>query len=177
MERFTYKDASGNWVIACNRFWNYLKLKFPAHVKGEAVDRLAAYEDTGLEPQDIEKIRKDVEAGFLKQTARRYGVKVDRIRELMEADREGRCTIISTPERLMVYENLECDVKPERLLELAKADWDGRCVIVTRCSECKNHVEFEGKHYCKFWRMYCPNDSEFYCKAALKGEHDGKDHH
>ena len=61
----------------------------------------------------------------------------------------------------------------ERVAELVEADRDGRFVIVKRCSECKNHVEFGGKHYCKFWRMYCPNDSEFYCKAAMKGEQDG----
>lgn len=58
-------------------------------------DRVAAYEDTGLEPQEIEKIRQDVEAGFLKQTARRYGVDVDRIRELVEADRDGRCVVLA----------------------------------------------------------------------------------
>ena len=57
-------------------------------------DRVAAYEDTGLEPQEIEKIRQDVEAGFLEQTARRYGVDVDRIRELVKADRDGRCVVL-----------------------------------------------------------------------------------
>ena len=39
-------------------------------------------------------------------------------------------------------------------------------VPVVRCRECVNHSEVDGYHYCKFWRMYCPDDSEFYCKAA-----------
>ena len=55
----------------------------------------------------------------------------------------------------------------DRLRELVEADRDGRCVVVTRCGECKNHREVDGYHYCKFWRMYCPDDWDFYCKAAM----------
>lgn len=63
----------------------------------------------------------------------------------------------------------------DRLRELVEADKDGQCIIVTRCCECKNHSDVDGEHYCKFWRMYCPDDSEFYCKAAkpMKGESNG----
>lgn len=57
-------------------------------------NRLSAYEDTGLEPEEIAKIREDVENGYLKSTARRYGISVDRLRELAQADREGRCMIL-----------------------------------------------------------------------------------
>lgn len=41
---------------------------------------------------------------------------------------------------------------------------------VVRCRECDNHSEVDGLHYCKFWRMYCPNDSEFFCKAGQRKE-------
>lgn len=59
---------------------------------GQAVaDRLAAYEDTGLEPEEIKKIKQDVEDGYMKSTARCYGINVSRLRELARADREGRC--------------------------------------------------------------------------------------
>ena len=37
----------------------------------DAILRLAAYENTGLEPEEISKIREDVENGYLKSTARR----------------------------------------------------------------------------------------------------------
>lgn len=57
-------------------------------------NRLAAYEDTGLEPEEIAKIREDVETGYLKSTARRYGIPVDRLRELAQADREGRVVVL-----------------------------------------------------------------------------------
>ena len=60
----------------------------------DIIDRLAAYEDTGLEPGEIERIKQDVEEGCLKSTARRYGIDVSRLRELAKADREGRIEII-----------------------------------------------------------------------------------
>lgn len=56
--------------------------------------KCAAYEDTGLEPEEISKIREDVENGYLKSTARRYGVSVDRLCELAEADLDDRCVIL-----------------------------------------------------------------------------------
>ena len=67
---------------------------------GDVVDletlcaKLAAYEDTGLDPEEIVKIREDVEDGYLKSTARRYGIPVSRLRELAQADREGRCVVL-----------------------------------------------------------------------------------
>lgn len=39
-------------------------------------------------------------------------------------------------------------------------------VPVVRCEDCGNHSESDGNHYCKFWRMYCPDDSDFFCKAG-----------
>lgn len=43
-------------------------------------------------------------------------------------------------------------------------------VPVVRCQECANHSDTDGKHYCKFWRMYCPDDSDFFCKAGKRKE-------
>ena len=43
-------------------------------------------------------------------------------------------------------------------------------VPVVRCFECEKHCESNGQHYCKFWRMYCPDDSEFFCKAGERKE-------
>lgn len=69
----------------------------------QAVDRLAAYEETGLEPEEIEKIASDVEHGFFHETARRYGIPVDRLRELAKADRDGRCVVLPVKEGEIVY--------------------------------------------------------------------------
>lgn len=72
----------------------------------DAILRLAAYENTGLEPEEISKIREDVENGYLKSTARRYGVSVDRLRELAEADRDGRCVVLPCKVEDDVYINI-----------------------------------------------------------------------
>src|SRR5574344_389049 len=59
----------------------------------DAVSRLAAYEDTGLEPKEnkdfIERWKYAAElAGLCKEMG------ADRLRELAEADRDGRCMIL-----------------------------------------------------------------------------------
>lgn len=84
-------------MIACNKFWNYLKLKLPAHLKGDSVDRLAAYENTGLEPQEIKQI---VELfHFYRHICGE--TPPDRLRELVEADRKGRVEILTGDSREM----------------------------------------------------------------------------
>lgn len=56
-------------------------------VINKAVDRLAAYEKTGLEPEDFK--RAFTEDALLKLTGQLLGVTPDRLRELAQADREG----------------------------------------------------------------------------------------
>ena len=119
---------------------------------GTVADRLAAYEDTGLEPEEIAKIREDVGNGYMKSTARRYGISVDRLRELAQADREGRCVVLPCKIDDDVYINLfgrtldatvisisELASTPTykamygiRLCYIFKADDVGRTVFLTR---------------------------------------------
>lgn len=56
-------------------------------VINKAVDRLAAYEETGLEPEDIKRAFN--EAAVLKLAGQALGITPDRLRELAQADREG----------------------------------------------------------------------------------------
>lgn len=88
MNRYTEK-VDGIWSVSCK----YEEPPYPV-VTQEVIDRLAAYEDTGLEPEEVAKIREDVENGYMKSTARRYGISVARLRELAQADREGRCVVL-----------------------------------------------------------------------------------
>lgn len=101
MERLTYwcEDGRGvgKWFVAID--------SEGGEDYGPHIDRLAAYEKTGLEPEEIAKIREDVENGYLKSTARRYGIPVDRLRELAKADREGRCVVLPCkPSDVTVYQ-------------------------------------------------------------------------
>ena len=94
MERYTEKHYGENgYYLVCSGNCETLNCG-DCGILDKIVDRLAAYEDTGLEPEEIAKIREDVENGYLKSTARRYGISVDRLRELAQADREGRCVVL-----------------------------------------------------------------------------------
>ena len=57
-----------------------------------ALKKLAAYEDTGLEPDDI--TRPFDETTILQLAGSVLGVSPDRLRELAQADREGRCVVL-----------------------------------------------------------------------------------
>ena len=82
MERYTYFDG-GKWRLKIG----------DTEYSGKAVDRLAAYEDTGLEPKDIVALTRHPDfaiADYYKS----LGLTMERITELAQADREGRCFII-----------------------------------------------------------------------------------
>ena len=85
---------------------SHIKYNAPVCPERARYDRLAAYEDTGLEPEEIAKIREDVENGYMKSAARRYGISVDRLRELAQADREGRCVVLPCKVEDDVYINI-----------------------------------------------------------------------
>ncbi len=88
MERITRLYHSGNWGL-----------------KGgidDAVKRLAAYENTDLEPETISKIR-DIVLDI--------SGNLDRLRELAQADRYGRCVVLPCKKGDTVYRIVN-DVTP-----------------------------------------------------------------
>ena len=84
--------------------------------------RLAAYEDTSLEPEEVSDfdrlVKLYLEAGLDKQfvlaciEATKAGMTVDRLRELAQADREGRVEIIEPD----VYECIKAARKAQAAL-------------------------------------------------------------
>ena len=89
MERMT-KKVDGVWTALCK----YGGSPHPV-VTQETIDRLAAYEETGLEPEEIDEIfdeYNDVLKAIIKDGERM--ISNDRLRELAEADREGRCVVL-----------------------------------------------------------------------------------
>ena len=103
MERLTYfKD--GYWRV------NFSGVQYQA----DFVDRLAAYEDTGLTPERCaEFARADAEGRYIvMRDAEQAGVA--RLRELAEADKDGRvvvlpCKVYET-DGARVYEHTVCEV-------------------------------------------------------------------
>lgn len=54
---------------------------------------LRAYKATGLTPEDVERSKLEIEAGCVKAIARTYGIDINRLRKLAEADRDGRLVV------------------------------------------------------------------------------------
>ena len=62
----------------------------------EVIDRLAAYEDTGLEPEEIISATDMAKIACALHELNAYKElgPIDRLRELAQADREGRCVVL-----------------------------------------------------------------------------------
>ncbi len=91
MERLTKRSDTGHayyprcFEEACNRRCEYCLFD-------ETVcKRLAAYEDTGLEPEEVSALIKDW--SDLRTTIGECGG-IDRLRELAEADKDGRVAVV-----------------------------------------------------------------------------------
>lgn len=76
MERLTYRDKDGMAMMKERGGW-----------KSGGIERLAAYEDTGLEPEEIYEVR------FL-IAAQRDPKKLARLRELVQAEQDGRLVVL-----------------------------------------------------------------------------------
>ncbi len=60
----------------------------------EALDRLAAYEDTGLYPKSVEALKLSMMGKAISEITEFDGLPIDRLRELAEADRGGRLVVL-----------------------------------------------------------------------------------
>ena len=85
MERLTYRPkepyiskSSGDLIEAYS----------DADIRG-IINRLAAYEDTGLTPEQCENAKVIIESDFSDDTS-----KAERIRELLKADKDGRMLVL-----------------------------------------------------------------------------------
>ena len=98
MERLTYfKD--GYWRV------NFSGVQYQA----DFVDRLAAYEDTGLSPEKVSWMKEVVEAAFDNDTSR-----IERAHNLHVADKEGRVVVLPCKVGDTVY-----FVNAKKILEFA----------------------------------------------------------
>ena len=111
MERLTYRDKDG-----------FPMMKKRGGFKQEGVERLAAYEDTGLEPAMCANYKTFEDEAISK------GVTFKRIVALMEADRTGRlvvlpCKVGDTLFRVFAGEILEHKVRNMRYFAI-QGRWD-----------------------------------------------------
>ena len=98
MERFTEKTPGGAVNIHYPR-----KCFFPdgtsdkiakSAFRQNAIEKLCAYEDTGLEPEEVNSVKLALMGKSVAEVKEFEGVPIDRLRELAQADREGRCVVL-----------------------------------------------------------------------------------
>ena len=99
MERLTHR--LGNGELTCNMARDDCrKMGGDCQIDSKILDRLAAYEETGLEPEEIDRILDAYGRGMTlrTETAQRLeiveDIKTTRLRELAQADKEGRCVVL-----------------------------------------------------------------------------------
>ena len=90
MERLTEKHYLGtDHYMKCSGSCNVDMDCIDCPSFDRLVERLAAYEDTGLEPEQCENAKAIIESAFSDDTS-----KAERIRELLKADRDGRMVVL-----------------------------------------------------------------------------------
>lgn len=117
----------------------------PREILEEIMARLAAYEQTGLDPNEVEAMKIAMMGRGIAEIVEIDGVPISRICELAQADKDGRLIICSPTAK-------EGDAKPscfyndngsDRCLGLASADMDEPIEKCKTCWYCESgyHVE------------------------------------
>lgn len=75
-----------------------------------AWSRLAAYEDTGLYPESVEALKLSMMGKAISEITEFDGLPIDRLRELAEADKDGRVVVLpfTSGRTLLSKENIDC---------------------------------------------------------------------
>ena len=119
MEQYTEKHYDGNgYYLICSGNCEALNCG-DCGILDKIVDRLAAYEDTGLEPEEVKQIKKAAAHMMFEDVAHfvRYALSnfdelqkhkelgdYNRLRELDQADREGRCVVLPAKPDQTIYQ-------------------------------------------------------------------------
>ena len=83
MERYTYFDG-GKWRLKIG----------DTEYSGDWVERLAAYEETGLEPEAVEHLKLASMGKAIAEIKEFEGVPIGRLRELAQAKKKGRLVVL-----------------------------------------------------------------------------------
>lgn len=89
MNRLTTRNSDGAWDVPIRNDDDGAYI--PSQ---EIIDRLAAYEDTGLEPEKIEKANKVIVSAFNLATNSGTDILIRRLKEIIRAEAEGRLLVL-----------------------------------------------------------------------------------
>lgn len=91
------------------------------------IDRLAAYEDTGLTPEEIEEAKDSTDAKFILWVSRAWGLAEGRLHEILRAEKDGRLAILPPNDPLTLEELREMDGEP--VFIVSKRYGNGWCIV------------------------------------------------
>lgn len=157
MERMTVKRKDGRWAIENN---DNAKPMEQMSKLSAALDRLAAYEDTGLEPEEVQCMVENAESRLLLYFEKQYGIGAGRMMELAQADREGRVKILPEAEKGTCGDCTHFKRTPGAR--------SGTCSVREWYTDCYGHID---RHRGQF----TPSQSRRACKqyvAREKADHD-----
>ena len=80
---------------------------YPWNIPEERFLSLAAYEDTGLTPESVEALKLSMMGKAIAEIKEFNGLPVDRLRELAEADKDGRLVVLPCKVGDIVWANLD----------------------------------------------------------------------
>ena len=107
MKRLTGKRDGRTYIAGCPDF---ALPKIAGLIIQQAADRLAAYEDTGLEPEDVTDLMAAHGTAIGQLTEYRAIGPIDRLLELVQADKEGRCVMLPVKPGTPVWSIAFCKV-------------------------------------------------------------------
>ena len=150
MERLTYRDKDGMAMMKERGGW-----------KSGGIDRLATYEDTGMEPEDLKKAFN--ETAILKLAAQALRTTPDHLRDLLQAEQDGRLVVLDEPMRPLVWGDKEHDtiLCPRCLCDLMGGfEYAPSCeTVMFQCPHCGQPIKSD--------KAIDMDQSE--AEAALKG--------
>ena len=115
MERLTKRDTNGQAMMDCEKCkadWTGKHGKpmvdcTALYCRNRLLGRLVEHEDTGLTPEEIKA--PFTEDTMINLAAQALGVEADRLRELAEADRDGRCVVLPCKVGQRVFALMDMD--------------------------------------------------------------------
>lgn len=118
-------------------------------------ERMKAYEDTGLEPEEVNSVKLALMGKSVAEVKEFEGVPIDRLRELAQADKDGRCAALPCPNWLdIVFGEQEifwgidtdCEEHPIREITVRNEEritwYDGWRTVVLKGAD-ENGLDFE----------------------------------
>lgn len=129
----------------------------------DAANRLAAYEDTGLEPEDLKKAFN--ETAILKLAAQALSTTPDHLRDLIQAEQDGRLVVLDEPMWPLVWGDKEHDtiLCPRCLCDLMGGfEYAPSCeTVMFQCPHCGQPIKSD--------KAIDMEQSEAEAAIALKG--------